>query len=276
MTAADEEGGMSDSADEMEIGKGTPSVTMPLGTAIVLTLKGVEGNPKMAVDKAKENVKLALRPLATMFRKIAYVARPTPSQNCRWMRQLLTVEPFFLLLKDGTDKSYDQQVQEKAEEKFASFHGNTSDMAYKWTMVPFYEQPPEMPAVPAEGKALSEFSSFAIWPDTTLWRYKAHDNGKTVTVTVFIEPLTFNQWKNYRSAPIPKELRYNSALGCNTLASVGAALGQGVAARQLRRRRRRAARASAAVVYEGGGGTGASRAPSPETATTPQPSIASP
>ena len=34
--------------------------------------------------------------------------------------------------------------------------------------------------------------------------------------------------------------------------------------------------ASAAVVYEGGGGTGASRAPSPETATTPQPSIASP
>ena len=235
MTAADEEGGMSDSADDMEIGTGTPSVTMPLGTAIVLTLKGVEGNPTMAVDKAKETVKLALRPLAATFRKIAYVERPKTSSNCRWMRKLLTIEPFFLLLKDGTDKSYDEQVQEKAKEKFADIHGMTSDTAYKWTFVPFYEQPPEMPAVPAEGKALSQFSSFGIWADTKLWRYKAHDNGKTVTVTVFIEPLYFNQWKDYRAAPIPKELRYNAARGCNTLASVGAALGQGVAARQLRR-----------------------------------------
>ena len=233
MNAADEEGGESDSGDEVEIERGLASLTMTLGSAVVLTLKGSPGNETQALADAEANIRLALEPLSAMFRNIAYVLPPKPALTYKHIPELSMVEPFYLLLKDG-DKSYDAQIQEKAAEKFEVLKGLSSEKEYRWIKVPFYEKAPT--AATGGIKQLQTFSSFGIWPDAKQWSFATQNNGETVTVRVFVEPDSVDMWpplKDYKKTPIPVELRYDPKKCC-VRPNIGAVVGEGVMTR-LRR-----------------------------------------
>ena len=192
----------------------------PIGVAIALVINGTEvfedtpnESPKSksdrkgameqrAVLRAKNVIKIALDPLSTFFRSIAYVYPP----NQALVHATTPVgAPFYMLLK-GDEDTHDKQIQDAAAQRFTP--GLSADDKYTWYLVPFSSERTRQ--LGASTNDRSSFEAFGIWPDVNQWDYQVNKDG-SVTVTVFAEPESFAFWHDdgHRETEIPKELRYN-------------------------------------------------------------------
>lgn len=221
----DEEHSESEEGEEGEEGEEAieevpRSSKAPIGVAIALVINGTEvfedtpnESPKSksdrkgviekrAVLRAKNVIKIALDPLSTFFRSIAYVYPP----NQALVHATKPVgDPFYMLL-EGDKDTHDKQIQDAAAQRFTP--GLSADDKYTWYLVPFSSEKTRQ--LGASTNDRSSFEAFGIWPDVNQWDYQVNKDG-SVTVTVFAEPESFAFWHDdgHRETEIPKELRYN-------------------------------------------------------------------